>query len=292
MYQRFALIFLLVPVMNGTLTTDSYHLTEDNNRVVGGRPAFVNEFPYQVAFLTRGADHAFCGGSIIGHRWILTAAHCFYDDDKLDRNMGKIDIVVGTTNLNEPHDVLKIEKLFLRGYDPQSSRNDIALVKTRTPIITDTGRGIQDILPALRPDRKNSKSDHKQAPKPIEMAKPGHELFDWTMATITGFGNVNENGKSSANLLAADINVMPDSKCAIVYPEYRADMMMCAGRLNSESDTCQGDSGGPLALSVVKKPILVGITSFGEGCAKRGYPGVYTRVTYFYDWITRTMSDN
>lgn len=278
------------------MTTETYNLTKEDNRVVGGRPAFVNEFPYQVAFLNRGADHAFCGGSIIADRWILTAAHCFYDDEKLDRNLGKIDVVAGTTYLNEPYNVLKIEKLFLRGYNPLSNRNDIALVKTRDSILHEKSRGflssMQEMIPALKPERGKSKVTHKQVPKAIEMAAPGHELFDWTVATITGFGNIDEDGKSSANLLAADVNIMPDSTCARVYPQYRANTMMCAGRVGSESDTCQGDSGGPLALSVVKKPILVGITSFGEGCAIKGYPGVYTRVSYFYEWITKTMMDN
>eukprot|EP00966_Prymnesium_polylepis_P034267 796148-Prymnesium_polylepis.1 len=64
--------------------------------------------------------------------------------------------------------------------------------------------------------------------------------------------------------------------------------MLCAGFPEGGRDTCQGDSGGPLFVmptGETDKAVLVGVVSFGEGCGFAGFPGVYARVSYFYDWI-------
>ena len=69
---------------------------------------------------------------------------------------------------------------------------------------------------------------------------------------------------------------------------------MCAGDLSGQKDTCQGDSGGPLffedEINGVRKYVLAGIVSYGVECAKPNYPGIYTRVSYYLDWI-RTQSN-
>ena len=68
---------------------------------------------------------------------------------------------------------------------------------------------------------------------------------------------------------------------------------MLLSNVSVYSDTCQGDSGGPLMMfSSSNQWILVGLTSFGEGCARRGSAGIYTRVAAFQDWITATMNNS
>ena len=62
--------------------------------------------------------------------------------------------------------------------------------------------------------------------------------------------------------------------------------MICGGE--EGVDSCQGDSGGPLVAKVNGKFILVGVTSFGLGCARVNRPGVYTRVTNYLDFINTT----
>ena len=139
-------------------------------------------------------------------------------------------------------------------YHHRTHANDIALLRTTSPITR--GRPI-----AL----------------PTSNARPSG-----TAAVATGWGTTSEGGRRSSDLLATTLDVLPESSCARTYSaNYRSDVMLCAGHMPGGRDTCQGDSGGPLAQSGV----LIGITSFGRGCARSNTPGVYTRVSHFVDWI-------
>lgn len=67
------------------------------------------------------------------------------------------------------------------------------------------------------------------------------------------------------------------------------DSMLCAGRMDIDGvDGCFGDSGGPL----IYKGVVVGLVSFGYECGLKYYPGVYTKVSYYTDWIIKTISRN
>lgn len=86
---------------------------------------------------------------------------------------------------------------------------------------------------------------------------------------------------------------MPDSACQRLYRrEYSVPEMLCAGHMSGGRDTCQGDSGGPLAQRSNGQYVLIGITSFGRGCARANTPGVYTRVSNYVDWIQEKMTEN
>ncbi len=80
---------------------------------------------------------------------------------------------------------------------------------------------------------------------------------------------------------------MSDSSCKSSYgSDFIASDMVCAGYTSGGVDTCQGDSGGPLLIGGV----LAGITSWGEGCAEAGYPGVYSRLTTFSSLVTAQVN--
>ncbi|MFG3163357.1 S1 family peptidase [Streptomyces sp. NPDC048232] len=106
-------------------------------------------------------------------------------------------------------------------------------------------------------------------------------------ARVLGWGTTRENGSSSNQLRTATVPVVSDSDCGGSYgSDFVASDMVCAGLPSGGVDTCQGDSGGPLIIGGV----LAGITSWGEGCARAGYPGVYSRLTTFSDQVTAQVT--
>jgi len=107
-----------------------------------------------------------------------------------------------------------------------------------------------------------------------------------TPATILGWGDTTEGGSASPVLLGATVPVVSDATCKAAYKKYDATAMVCAGYPQGGVDTCQGDSGGPMAAGAR----LIGITSWGTGCARPGLPGVYVRVATYYADLTQQIN--
>ena len=122
---------------------------------------------------------------------------------------------------------------------------------------------------------------------PIKIAGPSEAAL-WAPGAptrVSGWGDTVEGGSLSDSLNIATTPVIPDATCdglGGLYEEFSAVSMVCAGVLSGGTDSCQGDSGGPLAASgfTGSAPVqrLVGVVSFGEGCARPNAPGVYTRI--------------
>lgn len=122
------------------------------------------------------------------------------------------------------------------------------------------------------------------------------QQFVGTKAIATGWGTLKEDGKPSCILQEVEVPVISNDKC-VAETNYTSKMitanMLCAGYPGKgERDSCQGDSGGPL---VVERPdkrlVLIGVVSWGNGCARKDFPGVYTRVTRFMKWIKANTFD-
>jgi secreted trypsin-like serine protease len=113
------------------------------------------------------------------------------------------------------------------------------------------------------------------------------------MLEVTGWG-LTEKGQVSNELRMAQVSLVGNPTCNAV-DSYNGEIgpgMMCAGRKEGGVDSCSGDSGGPLVWKSSNGPILVGVVSFGDGCAKKLKFGVYTRVSAYREWITSTMAAN
>lgn len=82
-----------------------------------------------------------------------------------------------------------------------------------------------------------------------------------------------------------EVLIINQQYCNTAYKDLITDQMICAGYKNGEKDSCAGDSGGPLSTLINNKPVLIGVVSWGIGCARPGSPGVYSRVTSVRDWI-------
>ncbi len=233
------------------------------SKIVGGGPADSGKNRW-IASLQRG-DH-FCGASWVGDRWVVTAAHCVAGE-----KVGGLKVWVGGYDLRRPEQgqTAQVKNIFMHpNYNDDTLRNDVALIELKTPI----GSGI---TPASLATTKITD----------KLAKPGKA------ATVSGWGALSENGASPKILHEVRLPIVSNSECNSP-GAYGGDVFgsqICAGLRQGGKDACYGDSGGPLWVSKKGKDHLVGIVSWGEGCAEPRKYGVYTRVASFKGWIESKM---
>lgn len=98
---------------------------------------------------------------------------------------------------------------------------------------------------------------------------------------VTGWGRTREGGPISENLRVTTKPIVSNEECNVAYKGLITPAMLCAGLAQGGRDACQGDSGGPLTVNGVQ----LGVVSWGRGCARPKYPGIYARVAVFTDWI-------
>ncbi len=237
--------------------------------IVGGTDADISDYPWQVALIEQsgGWIWAFCGGSIIDSNWILTAAHCMEDV-----NINNLYVRAGSDNSYAQGGVsYSVEEVIVHpNYNSNTMNNDIALIKLNNSISFNSNKQPINLMCDFQAD--------------LGAQNPGVE------ATITGWGET-ETNNYNGTLQVAEVPITNTSNYG--WGQIDADMIM-AGYFSGGTDTCQGDSGGPMVVRDVDDTdwLLAGITSWGYGCAEVGYPGVYTRVSYFEDWIcTNTDGD-
>ncbi|XP_054721249.1 trypsin-like [Uloborus diversus] len=241
-----------------------------SERIVGGRLASRGEFPWQISLELnhpqKGTIPHFCGGVLIDQQWLLTAAHCVVNPMFVLPHPNYWKARVGEHNLKEYEDSekkIEVSQIFYypwyHGYD-----NDIALMKLAEPV----------------PSNSNI--------KPICLPKES-DTFSGMICTASGWGKVDFSSRASEDLRAVGIQVFDNENCNAYTTKFRIPIQawhLCAGTMEGGKGTCQGDSGGPLACQTSDRGwVLAGLTSFGSGCAKRGFPDVYTRVSHFLSWI-------
>lgn len=223
-------------------------------RIVGGTTTTGSAHPWQVQ-VWGPRQSTLCGGVLLHERLVLTAAHCVPDSGRLTGYT----MYAGRTSLTSGGEQLSFTATSVwvaPGYDADALTDDWALVElsadaTATPLLlagTDEA-GAWD-----------AGSD----------------------AVVTGFGTTTEDGDVSSTLRQVTVPVLADTTCsaAAVYgADYDDATMLCAGVMAGGQDSCSGDSGGPLRVTTdAGEPRLAGLVSWGNGCARAGYPGVYTRL--------------
>jgi secreted trypsin-like serine protease len=245
-------------------------------RVVGGETIALRQAPWQVAVLATGAtgiNAQFCGGSVIHPRWVLTAAHCV-SDRRGPTPATDIEIGDGVTDLERmrPGRRIAVERIIVHpgwfGTDI-ATQVDLALIELSRPV-----RFSEPI--AL--DRRRT------TPRGTE---------GW----VTGWGATNADFGDGTqpdfprDLQGATVEVLagPGEPCGR-YGVYDEAEHICAADPGIV-DTCSGDSGGPLALLRNGQWVLSGVTSFGVGCGRPAFPGIYARVAPHVRWIARHVDD-
>nr|P51588.1 RecName: Full=Trypsin; Flags: Precursor [Sarcophaga bullata]CAA64354.1 trypsin-like enzyme [Sarcophaga bullata] len=251
---RFIAVFALVNcALAGTLPNDL------DGRIVNGVDTTIEAHPYQVPLQNAALSH-FCGGSIISEDLVVTAAHCMQS-----YTASQIKVRLGSTIYNEGGELVSVKAFkFHEGYNPKTMVNDVALIKLATPV------------------RESSKIRY------IRLADRTPPTG--TPAVVTGWGTKCFLTCVSLpkTLQEVEVDIVDQKACAsneFKYGSQIQDTMVCAYAL--KKDACQGDSGGPL----VANNQLVGIVSWGSGCARVGYPGVFCDVPSVRSWIEKTAKE-
>ncbi|XP_013792928.1 proclotting enzyme-like, partial [Limulus polyphemus] len=226
-----------------------------------------------IYFDERGIKRPECGGTLVTNKHVITATHCGLNKEKTAFLPAKdFSVRLGEHNLfstnddSNPVDFPIKSVKYHEDFEVKTFKNDIAIL-TIDGTVTFTKR----IHPVCLPYNYLR-----------------HEDLAEKRPYVAGWGTVAYDGPSSSVLREVQVPIWKHEDCRKAYEKEIpiTDKYMCAGYANGGKDACQGDSGGPLMLPANDTFFyLVGIVSFGKKCALPNYPGVYTRVTEFLDWI-------
>ncbi|XP_051719799.1 transmembrane protease serine 4a isoform X2 [Ctenopharyngodon idella] len=239
-------------------------VSRNQERIVGGQDAIVENWPWQVSLQNSG-QHT-CGGSLVSPNWVVTAAHCFNGDGK--KALIRWTVVSGNTYLSSSG-ASSVDKVIVnKDYSPARNDYDIAMIRLKSPITVGESR------------------------RPVCLPPQDLGLKEGDNLVVTGWGHTLEKGNLSPKLQKAQIPLIDRAQCSSpsVYGPSVTLRMICAGYLQGKVDACQGDSGGPLVYSS-ERWMLVGVVSWGVGCARESRPGVYTNMDQMLDWVHSVMKE-
>ncbi|XP_021694285.1 venom serine protease [Aedes aegypti] len=242
----------------------------NSGRIVSGSETTVNKYPWMAAIVD-GAKQI-CGGALITDRHVVTAAHCIVNNPELL----KVVLLAHDWSKNEPqriisrlewvakHPEYKIDKYYIKF--------DVAVLKLAT---------VLEMNDKLRP---------------ICMPDPAVPDKTYDVGTALGWGKTIEDGSLSKTLREVDLNILTNTDCKTKYysPNLITDDMVCAYAVNK--GVCTGDGGGPLQIKnkEIKSPDvyqLLGLASWGDGCARNNKPGVFSKITPVLSWIKSITTD-
>lgn len=225
-------------------------------KIVGGEEAEPYTYPFMVSIQNKNSGRHFCGGALISPNTVITAAHCtvWANSDRIQVVLSEHDLTTDE-GVEQVRDVSKI--IIHDKYDARKYKNDISILQLSEPVEI---------------------NDKAQL---IALPQAGEEVSG--KITAIGWGALKQGGPSPDILNQVNVDIVSFDECNENYSGKIFDGMICAGAPGK--DSCQGDSGGPL----FKDNKLIGLTSWGRGCAQPDYPGVYTQVSKYIDFINKNI---
>jgi secreted trypsin-like serine protease len=231
-------------------------------KITGGADASIEDFPWQV-YLRAG--NYYCGGTIIGDKWVITAAHCVLDENDLPTPVSDVYVRVGATRIYFPYEgkLYRVKDIKVHeGYNPNTFVNDIAVIELEDSINFENAKKIDMLSPE---DALSGMED------------PG------VMAWLTGWGITDVETRNHPNILQkAELPIVSNATAVKEWPDTSNSILM-AGYKDGFMDSCSGDSGGPLVVPAGDGFKLAGIVSWG-GALCNNY-SAYTRVSAYDNWI-------
>jgi len=262
--------------------TASALLSRTSERVVGGAPltdAAARRWVVKIFDSFGGRLHFVCTGSAIARRYVLTAAHCHFQ-------VGSVVAFLPSSRSGAGTNVSVVAVTQHPDYNATTSENDVAVLRLGT-------------------DAPGWPAADADEPPPVIVNRDAAVPADDSAARASGYGIITEGYRFGTGVArSVDTRIVPPAMCEAIYgritffnrplSEHHAPaLMVCSGVPAGGCDTCQGDSGGPLYQTTTVTTggvtstvsVIIGVTSWGVGCARPGVPGVYARMSAYAEWL-------